>query len=64
MRAAQKLLGAPTIGGGEPGQGDVAEEVKEVNYTPKPPRMYENGKKKRQFPHLLTLKSPKMPFFI
>jgi|LakMenEpi03Aug12_release.lakeMendotaPanAssembly.Ray.scaffolds.fasta_scaffold6485013_1 hypothetical protein len=28
MKAVQKLLGAPTIGGGGPGQGVVVERVK------------------------------------
>jgi hypothetical protein len=28
LRAAQKLLGAPTIGRGVPGQGVVVEEIK------------------------------------
>jgi hypothetical protein len=46
MRAAQKLLGAPTIGGGVPWQGVVVEGVKGVKYAPKLPRMYENGKKR------------------
>ncbi len=45
MRSAQKLLGALTIGRGSARAGVVAEGVKEVKYSPKLPRMYENGKK-------------------
>jgi hypothetical protein len=45
MRAAQKLLGAPTIGGGSAQAGAVVEGVKGVKYTPMLPKMYENGKK-------------------
>ncbi len=49
MRAAQKLLGAPTIGGGSAQAGGVVEGVKGVKYTPKPPTMYENGEKRAVF---------------
>jgi hypothetical protein len=45
MRAAQKLLGVPTIGGGSAQAGVVVEGVKGVKYALKPPGMYENGKK-------------------
>ncbi len=48
VKAAQKLLGAPTIGGGGvvPRQGVVVVEgVKGIKYDTKPSGMYENGKK-------------------
>jgi hypothetical protein len=45
MRAAQKLLGAPIIGGGVPGQGVMVEGAKGVKYAPMLPGMYENGEK-------------------
>ncbi len=55
MRVAQKLLGAPTIGGRVPGQEVVVEGVKGVKYSPMPPRMYENYKKNRWFSALFVL---------
>jgi uncharacterized membrane protein (DUF485 family) len=47
MRAAQKLLGATTIGGGVPGQGVVVEGVKGVKYTPMLPGIYVKIKNRR-----------------
>jgi hypothetical protein len=44
VRAAQILLGAPTIGGGSAWAGGDGGGVKGVKYAPKLPRMYENGK--------------------
>jgi hypothetical protein len=61
--ASQKLLGAPNIGGGVPGQGMVVEGVKGVKYATMPPGMYENGKKTGGFAHFLSYKSPKILFF-
>jgi hypothetical protein len=56
MKAAQKLLRAPTIGRGVPGQGVVVEGLKGVKYAPMPPGMYENGEKTgRRFPVLFGL---------
>ncbi len=63
MRAAQKLLGAPTIGGVVPRQGVVVEGVKEVKYAPMLPEIYKNGKKMGSFPHFLAYKLPRTPFF-
>jgi hypothetical protein len=63
MRAAQKLLGALTIGGGLSGHGVVVEEVKGVKYAPMPPKIYKNGKKKGGFPHFLAYNSPKSAIF-
>ncbi len=64
MRAAQELLGAPTIGRGSarPG-GQWWSESKKSNKPSKPPKIYKNSTKTAGFLHLLTLKSPKMPFF-
>ncbi len=56
MRAAQKLLGAPTIGGGAPGQGVVVEGVKGVKQVSMPPRIYKNSTKNEQFPALVDRK--------
>ncbi len=53
MRAAQKLLGALTIGRGSAAQGVVVEGVKGVKYTPELFRMYQNGEKNRRFPALI-----------
>ncbi len=52
MREAQELLGAPTIGGGAPGQGIWWRELKESNKSPKLPGMYKND----QFSGLIDLK--------
>ncbi len=49
MRAAQKLLGALTIGRGSAAQGVVVEGVKGVKYALEPSGMYENGEKNRRF---------------
>ncbi len=54
MRATQKLLGALAMAGGVPRQGVVVEGDKGVKYAPKPPRMYEIGKKTGGFLRLLT----------
>jgi hypothetical protein len=54
MRAAQKLLGAPIIAGGVPGQGAVVEGVKGGKYAPMPPGMFKNGKK-QAFSHTFWL---------
>ncbi len=52
MRAAQKLLGVPTIGGGKcPTQGVVVEGVEEVKYAPMLPRMYKKSAKTGGFAH-------------
>jgi hypothetical protein len=60
VRAAQKLLGAMTIGKGEcPGRGWWWRESKESNT----PKIYENGEKTSGFPHFLAYKSLKTPFF-
>ncbi len=48
------MLGALITGGGVPGQGAGAEEVKKEKYASKLPEMYENGTKNRWFPHLST----------
>ncbi len=62
MRAAQKLLGAPTIGGGGVcGQGVVVEGVKGVKYTPMLPKIYENSEKTVDFPLFLACES--IPYF-
>jgi hypothetical protein len=42
VRAAQKLLGVPTIGGGVLGQGVVVEGVKGVKYASMPAEIYKN----------------------
>ncbi len=64
MRAAPELLGALTIGGGSawPRGGGVRGSQKS-NKPSKPPEIYENGEKTGSFTHVLTYKSPKMPFF-
>jgi hypothetical protein len=59
VRAAKKLLGAPTIGGGSARAGGGGGGVKVVM----PPVMYENGKKTGGFAHFLAYKSTKTPFF-
>ncbi len=46
MRAAQKLLGALTIGGGVPRQGVVVEGVKGIKYAPMQPEILKKGKKR------------------
>jgi hypothetical protein len=48
--------------GGVPGQGVVMEGVKGVKYSPKPPRMCNNGEKRR-FPALIDLKIAKNTVF-
>jgi hypothetical protein len=64
MRAAQKLLSVPIIGGGKcPTQGVVAEGVEEVKYAPMPPRMYKNSEKTGGFAHFFMFKSLKTLFF-
>ncbi len=62
VRAAQKLHGAPTIGGGVPGQGVVVEEIKGVKYAPMPLK-YTKQQKYRQFRAHLAYKSLKTSFF-
>jgi hypothetical protein len=59
----QKLLGAPTIGGGSARAGVVVEGVKGVKYAPMLPGMYENGEKMGGFAHFLAYKSSKTLFF-
>jgi hypothetical protein len=54
MRAAQKLLGARTIGGGSAWAGGVVDGVRGVKEAPKLPEMYKNDEKMGGFPPLLT----------
>jgi hypothetical protein len=54
VRAAQKLLGALTISGGNARQGVEVEGVKGVKYAPMPPEMHENGKKTGGFAYFLA----------
>jgi hypothetical protein len=58
MRAAQRLLDVPTIGGGGvPGQGVVVEGVIGGKKAPTPAKIHKNGVKKTgQFPALFDLK--------
>jgi hypothetical protein len=63
VRAAQKLLGEPTIGGGSARAGVVLKRVKGVKYAPMPPRMYKNSEKTGSFEHFVAYKLPKMLFF-
>jgi hypothetical protein len=49
---------------GVPGQGVTVKGVKGDKYGLKQHGMYENGKKTGSFPHQLTSKSAKTPFFI
>jgi hypothetical protein len=58
VRAAPEPLSAPTISGGVPGPGVVEEGVIEVKEAFQAARNVQNG-----FPHLLTSKTPKAPFF-
>ncbi len=63
MRAAQKLLGALTIGVGEcPVRGWWWRESKESN-SPMPPEIYDTGEKTCGFLQFLAYESPKMSFF-
>jgi hypothetical protein len=55
VRWAQKLLGAPIIGGEVAGQGVVVEGVKGVQYTPMQPEKYKNGENTCSFPALFGL---------
>jgi hypothetical protein len=57
---AQKLLGALTTGGGSVQAEGGVEGVKGVKYAPKPPGMYENGKK-QAVSALIDLKIAKNP---
>jgi hypothetical protein len=62
MKAALKLLGAPTIGvGGCPGRGCWWSELKEAN--PQPAKNHKPAPKMGGFPHCLTYKSLKTKFF-
>ncbi len=54
LRAAQELLGAPTVGEGCARQGVWWKESKKSNKPSKPPEMYKNSTKTADFPHLLT----------
>jgi hypothetical protein len=62
VRAAQKLLGAPTIGGGSAQAGAVVEGVKGDKYAPCRPKCTKPAKN-RLFLHFLAYKLLKMPFF-
>jgi hypothetical protein len=54
-RPAQKLLGAPTNGGGKcPGRGWWWRELKEANKSPMLAVIHKNGTKNGQFPHFLA----------
>jgi hypothetical protein len=44
-------------------QGWWWKESKKSNKTSMPPIIYENGTKTTVFPHVLTLKKPKTPFY-
>jgi hypothetical protein len=65
MRAAQELLGVPTIGGGiaRPGGGGGGSQRSQLIKHSKPHKMYENGAKMAGFPHILSYKA-KMPFLL
>jgi hypothetical protein len=62
VRAAQKLLGAPTMAGECPAKGWWWRESKKSNKPFKSPRMYENSAKTAGLPHVMTLKTLKMRF--
>jgi hypothetical protein len=49
--------------GGVLGQVVVLEGVKGVKYATMPAEIYKNGEKTGSFPHFLTYKLPKTPFF-
>jgi hypothetical protein len=51
---AQKLLGAPTIGGGVPGMGVVVEGVKGGKKAPSQPKYTKITPKMGCFPHSLA----------
>jgi hypothetical protein len=63
VRAAQELLGAPTIGGGVPWQGVVVERVKEYNTSPRHTECTKMTKN-RQFPAPFDLKFTKNAVFL
>ncbi len=62
MRAAPKLLGAPTIGGGSAWTGGGGRKIHRslINLHS---QIAKNGEKTGGFAHVLAYKSPKMPFF-
>ncbi len=62
MRAAQKLLGASTIGGGSTWAGVLVEGVKGVKYVPLPPGLYKNGENTGGFTHFWLLNCRKRRF--
>jgi hypothetical protein len=64
MRAAQKLFGAPAIGGGSARAGGGG--LRELKEAIKPPcwlKCTKTAPKTGGFPHVLALKSLKTPFF-
>ncbi len=64
MKAAQILLGAPTMGGGDaPGQGFLVEGIKGGKEVFQPAEIHKNGIKKCWFPTLFGFKVAKAPFF-
>ncbi len=64
MKAAQKLLGVPTIGGGEcPGRGWWWRELKETNKPPCWSKYTKAGQKRAVSRTFLAKKSPKRSFF-
>jgi hypothetical protein len=65
MRAAQELLGAPTIGGAGsawPGGGGGGSQRSQIHKLSKPPRINKNSTKTAGLLHLMTFKKPKRRF--
>jgi hypothetical protein len=62
VRAAQELLGAPTMAGECLAKGWWWRESKKSNKPFKSPGMYENSAKTAGLPHVMTLKTPKTRF--
>ncbi len=62
MRAAQKLLGVPTIGGGsaQAGGGGGGSQRSQICHMPL--KIYKNGNNRGGFAHFLAYKLPKTLF--
>jgi hypothetical protein len=63
VKAAQELLGTPTVAGGSAPSGGGGEGSLRRHLSPQPAEIYKIGAEKGQFPALFGLKIMKTPFF-